>query len=83
MTEKIDIADAVRTIIADHIGVEIEKVVDTAKLRDDLGADSLDEVELTIALEMELDIEITDDETFDFETATVADVIKLVQGKVK
>ena len=56
-----DIADRVRKIVVEHLGVEEDKVVDNASFIDDLGADSLDTVELVMAFEEEFGIEIPDD----------------------
>lgn len=50
----------VKEIIAEQLGVELDQVTDDANLMDDLGADSLDTVELVMALEEEFDIEIDD-----------------------
>jgi len=56
-----DIADRVKKIVIEHLGVEEEKVTDTASFIDDLGADSLDTVELVMAFEEEFSVEIPDD----------------------
>jgi acyl carrier protein len=56
-----DIANRVKAIIVEHLGVEEEKVTDTASFIDDLGADSLDTVELVMAFEEEFSCEIPDD----------------------
>ena len=48
-------------IVVEHLGVESEKVVDSASFVDDLGADSLDTVELVMAFEEEFNLEIPDD----------------------
>ena len=56
-----EIGSKVKKIVADHLGVEEEKVVDEASFIDDLGADSLDTVELVMAFEEEFNIEIPDD----------------------
>jgi acyl carrier protein len=79
MAQTNDVADRVRKVIADHLGVEVEMVVDTADLRNDLGADSLDIVELVMAAEEEFGIEIPDDDMD--EAWTVADLIKIVRGR--
>ncbi len=55
-----DIADRVRKIVVEHLGVEEDKVVEAASFIDDLGADSLDTVELVMAFEEEFGIEIPD-----------------------
>jgi len=56
-----DIADRVKKIVVEHLGVEPEKVTDNASFIDDLGADSLDTVELVMAFEEEFGVEIPDD----------------------
>ena len=56
-----DIAERVKKIVVEHLGVEEEKVIDSASFVDDLGADSLDTVELVIVFEEEFSIEIPDD----------------------
>lgn len=57
-----DVADRVKKIVLEHLGVEESKVVDTASFIDDLGADSLDTVELVMAFEEEFGCEIPDEE---------------------
>ena len=57
-----DIAERVKKIVIEHLGVEEDKVVDSASFVDDLGADSLDTVELVMALEEEFECEIPDEE---------------------
>jgi acyl carrier protein len=54
-------ADRVKKIVAEHLGVEETKVTDNANFIDDLGADSLDTVELVMAFEEEFGIEIPDE----------------------
>ncbi|MEL6235075.1 MAG: acyl carrier protein [Pseudomonadota bacterium] len=56
-----DIAERVKKIVVEHLSVDEEKVVDGASFIDDLGADSLDTVELVMAFEEEFGIEIPDD----------------------
>lgn len=56
-----DIAERVKKIVVEHLGVEEGKVTPEAKFVDDLGADSLDTVELVMAFEEEFGIEIPDD----------------------
>jgi acyl carrier protein len=51
----------VRDIVVEHLGVEVDKVVESANFMDDLGADSLDAVELIMAFEEEFDCKIADD----------------------
>ena len=57
-----DVGATVKKIVADHLGVEEEKVTDEASFIDDLGADSLDTVELVMAFEEEFGAEIPDEE---------------------
>ena len=55
-----DISERVKKIVVEHLGVEAAKVVDSASFVDDLGADSLDTVELVMAFEEEFSIELPD-----------------------
>lgn len=80
MPQTNDVADRVRKVIADHLGVEAETVVDTADLRNDFDADSLDIVELIMAAEEEFGVEIPDDDMD--EAWTVADLVKIVKGRI-
>tara|TARA_B100001540_G_scaffold299591_1_gene304233 strand:+ start:2573 stop:2806 length:234 start_codon:yes stop_codon:yes gene_type:complete len=74
-----DIADAVKQIVVEHLGIEESKVTPEAKFIDDLGADSLDTVELVMAFEEKFNIEIPDDAA---ETIlTVKDAIDFIQNK--
>ena len=56
-----DTADRVQKIVVEHLGVEADKVTQEASFIDDLGADSLDTVELVMAFEEEFGVEIPDD----------------------
>jgi acyl carrier protein len=56
-----DVADRVKDIIVEHLGMEADKITDKASFIDDLGADSLDTVELVMAFEEEFNCEIPDD----------------------
>jgi acyl carrier protein len=70
-------ADRVKKIVVEHLGVEQEKVVEDASFIDDLGADSLDIVELVMAFEEEFGVEIPDDAA---ETIlTVGDAIRFLE----
>jgi acyl carrier protein len=72
-----DVAERVKKIVVEHLGVEADKVVDSANFIDDLGADSLDTVELVMAFEEEFGVEIPDDQA---ETiVTVGDAIKYLE----
>ncbi len=57
-----DVADRVKKIVLEHLGVEVSKVVESASFIDDLGADSLDTVELVMAFEEEFGCEIPDED---------------------
>ena len=57
-----DVADRVKKIVLEHLGVEESKVVESASFIDDLGADSLDTVELGMAFEEEFGCEIPDED---------------------
>ena len=56
-----DIAERVKKIVVEHLGVDEDKVTDSASFIEDLGADSLDTVELVMAFEEEFNCEIPDD----------------------
>ena len=56
-----DIEDRVRKIVVEHLNVDADKVTEKAGFIDDLGADSLDQVELVMAFEEEFEVEIPDD----------------------
>lgn len=73
------VADKVKTIIAEQLGVKAEEVAPTSSFIDDLGADSLDTVELVMALEEEFGIEIPDDDAE--KMTTVGDAIKYIEEK--
>lgn len=67
----------IRNIIADHLCIDADRVTPEAKLVDDLGADSLDLVELVMACEEEFDIEIDDEGAA--KVSTVQEVIAIVE----
>ena len=72
-----DIAERVRKIVVDHLGAEEDKVTDNASFIDDLGADSLDTVELVMAFEEEFEIEIPDDAAEKIQT--FGDAVKFIE----
>lgn len=74
-----EIAERVKSIIVEQLGVSLEEVTPTASFIEDLGADSLDIVELIMALEEEYDLEIPDEDAEKIQT--VEDVTKYIQGK--
>ena len=74
-----DVLEAVKKIVVEHLDVEEDKVTETASFIDDLGADSLDNVELVMAFEEEFDIEIPDDAAEHIQT--VGDAVKFITEK--
>lgn len=74
------ITEKVKAVIAEQLGVKSEEVTDQAKFVDDLGADSLDTVELVMALEEEYGIEIPDEDAE--KLTTVGDAIKYIDEKL-
>jgi acyl carrier protein len=73
------VEERVRNIICDQLAVEPEKVTTTASFIDDLGADSLDIVELVMTMEEEFDLDIPDEDAEKMKT--VGDVVKYVTTK--
>ena len=74
-----DIKERVKRIIANQLEVEEEKLTDNVSLFEDLGADSIDTVELIIAFEVEFDIEIPDSEAESL--FTLNDIYKYIEKK--
>ena len=74
-----DIEDRVKKIVIEHLGVEESKIQSDSKFIDDLGADSLDTVELVMAFEEEFGSEISDSEAE--KILTVGDAVKFIEGK--
>ena len=74
-----DISNKVKKIVADHLGIEEAKVTDESSFIDDLGADSLDTVELVMAFEEAFGSEISDNEAE--KILTVGDAIKFIESK--
>ena len=72
-----DIAEKVKAIIVDNLGVDVSEVVNEASFTNDLGADSLDTVELIMEFEKEFDIQIPDDKAEAI--ATVGDAIAFIE----
>jgi acyl carrier protein len=72
-----DVAERVKKIVVEHLNVDQEKVTDNASFIEDLGADSLDTVELVMAFEEEFGIEIPDDAAESI--VTVGDAVKFIE----
>ncbi len=79
MAESVD--EKVKAIICEQLGVDADQVKGSASFVDDLGADSLDTVELVMAFEEEFDIEIPDEDAEKITTVDAA--VAYVNGKVK
>ena len=73
-----DTAERVKKIVVEHLGVEADKVTEAANFIDDLGADSLDIVELVMAFEEEFNVEIPDDAAEKIDT--VKDAIDFINS---
>ncbi len=76
-----DVAQKVKDIVIEHLGVEKEKVNESASFIDDLGADSLDTVELVMAFEEEFECEIPDD--IAEKILTIKDAINYIEKNKK
>ena len=74
-----EISGKVKKIVADHLGIDESKVTEESSFIDDLGADSLDTVELVMAFEEEFGAEISDSEAE--KILTVGDAIKFIESK--
>lgn len=72
-----DVADRVKKIVVEHLGVDEGKVTEGASFIDDLGADSLDTVELVMAFEEEFSVEIPDDAAEKIQT--VGDAVTFIK----
>ncbi len=72
-----DVAERIKKIVVEHLDVDAEKVTESASFIDDLGADSLDNVELVMAFEEEFGVEIPDDAAETIQT--VGDAVKFVE----
>ena len=74
-----DVADRVKKIVIEHLGVEESKVTENTSFIDDLGADSLDTVELVMAFEEEFGCEIPDEEAEKIQT--IKDAITFIESQ--
>ena len=74
-----EIQEQVKKIVVDHLGIDDTKVIPEAKFIDDLGADSLDTVELVMAFEEEFGSEISDSDAE--KILTVGDAVKFIENK--
>lgn len=76
-----DKAERVKKIVVEHLGVDADKVTENTSFIDDLGADSLDTVELVMAFEEEFGVEIPDDAAE--KILTVGDAVKFIESASK
>ncbi|CAB4242993.1 MULTISPECIES: acyl carrier protein [Methylacidimicrobium] len=81
MAEKKSIEERVKEMIVEQLGVNPEQVTPKAKFIEDLGADSLDTVELVMAFEEEFNVEVPDEEAEKLQT--VGDVIRYIEEHVE
>ncbi len=79
MADNAKVSETIKQIISERLDRKLEEVVEDASFIDDLGADSLDQTELLMALEEEFDVEIDDDAN---QIETVGDSIKYIQSKL-
>lgn len=75
------LTERVNTIITDQLGVDRESLTPEANLLDDLGADSLDVVELVMALEEEFGIEVPDDDVENIRT--IGDIVQYIETRAE
>lgn len=75
-----DVFERVKKVVVEELGVKPEEVVESASFTEDLGADSLDVVELAMAFENEFDIDIPDDDLAQIKN--VGDASSYIQGKL-
>ena len=73
------VKEKVKSLIASQLNIPVEKVEDSSRLVEDLGADSLDIVEMLMTLEEEFGISIPDEETANMKT--VAEIVKVIESK--
>ena len=69
--------DKVKELIAEQLDVKADDITETSNIQDDLGADSLDVVDLVMALEDEFDVEIPEDQVENIKT--VGDIVKFIE----
>ena len=73
--------DKVKKLLADQLNVDANTITEKSKVIDDLGADSLDVVEMLMTLEDEFNVTVTDEESVNLKT--VGDIVKLIDSKTK
>ena len=83
MPNNTDTLSRIQEIIADQLVVSYEVVKPETNLVDDLGADSLDQVEIIMALEDEFDFEISDEVSEELSRATIARLVEYIDSRLK
>ena len=73
--------DKVKELISEQLDVKADDITEASNIQDDLGADSLDVVDLVMALEDEFDVEIPEDQVENIKT--VGDIVKYIENKVE
>lgn len=73
--------DKVKKLLAEQLNIDEEKITESSKVIDDLGADSLDVVEMLMTLEDEFNVSVSDEESVALKT--VGDIVKLIDSKMK
>ena len=73
--------DKVRKMLAEQLNISVDKITPESRVIEDLGADSLDVVEMLMLLEDEFDVTVSDEESVNLRT--VADIVKVIEGKTK
>ena len=71
--------DKVKELISEQLDVKADDITEASNIQDDLGADSLDDVDLVMALEDEFDVEIPEDQVENIKT--VGDIVKFIEDK--
>ena len=73
--------EKMKELIADQLSVDADSITEASSFKEDLGADSLDVVDLVMALEDEFDVEIPEDQVENIKT--VGDIVKYIENKVE
>ena len=73
--------DKVRKMLAEQLNISVDKIKPESRVIEDLGADSLDVVEMLMLLEDEFNVTVSDEESVNL--STVADIVKVIEGKTK
>lgn len=73
--------DKVKKLLAEQLNISADKITESSKVIEDLGADSLDVVEMLMTLEDEFNVTVSDEESVGLKT--VGDIVKLIESKLK